>query len=144
MHLIANLAAAAVVAAFGVAARVPMRLTLAWLVAWPITQVALLTRPELAHYGGLSGVLHAGVAVVSTWLLAAGGTRRRRTIGAVVLAGLVAKIAFERPWGPVLSVGGGWDIAVAPIAHLTGAAAGLACAAVALTLGTGPADSHGA
>lgn len=69
MHLGANLGAAAAVAAFGWAAKLPPRAALAWGVAWPLTHVGLLLRPELAHYGGLSGLLHGGVAVVVLWLL---------------------------------------------------------------------------
>lgn len=131
LHLGANLGAAAAVAAFGWAARVPPRATLAWGVAWPLTHMSLLLRPELAHYGGLSGVLHGGVAVVVWWLLAA-GRGSRRTIGAMVGAGLVAKLLLEQPWGPVLRHAADWDIAVAPLAHATGATAGLLCAVLAM------------
>ncbi len=130
-HLGANLGAAAAVAAFGWAARVPPRATLAWGMAWPLTHLGLLLRPELAHYGGLSGVLHGGVAVVVWWLLAS-GRGSRRAIGAMVGAGLVAKLWLEQPWGPVLRQAADWDIAVAPLAHATGATAGLLCAVLTL------------
>lgn len=133
LHLGANLGAAAVVAAFGAAARVPARLALAWCAAWPLTHWGLLLQPALAHYGGLSGVLHAGVAIVVLWLLVA-ERGSRRAIGAAVLVGLVVKIVTEQPWGAPLRVGDGWDIAVAPLAHLTGASAGALCAALALGL----------
>ena len=83
MHLGANLGAAAAVAAFGWAAKLPPRAALAWGVAWPLTHVGLLLRPELAHYGGLSGLLHGGVAVVVLWLLVR-ERGRRRAIGAMV------------------------------------------------------------
>lgn len=131
LHLGANLGAAAAVATFGWAARMPPRATLAWGVAWPLTHMGLLLRPELAHYGGLSGVLHGGVAVVVWWLLAA-GRGSRRAIGAMVGAGLVAKLLLEQPWGSVLRHAADWDIAVAPLAHATGATAGLLCAMLAL------------
>ena len=131
LHLGANLLAAAVVAAYGWAARVPLRAALAYAAAWPLTHLGLLLRPELAHYGGLSGVLHAGVAVVSLWLLV---TARGawRAIGAAVMLGLVVKLASETPWGPALQASADWDIAVVPLAHTTGGLAGLLCAAVAL------------
>ena len=134
MHLGANLGAAAAVAAFGWAAKLPPRAALAWGVAWPLTHVGLLLRPELAHYGGLSGLLHGGVAGVGLWLLVQ-ERGRRRAIGAMVGLGLAAKLWLEQPWGPVLRPAAGWDIALAPLAHATGAAAGLLCGAVALALG---------
>lgn len=143
MHLGANLGAAAAVAAFGWAAKLPPRAALAWGVAWPLTHVGLLLRPELAHYGGLSGLLHGGVAVVVLWLLVQ-ERGRRRAIGAMVGLGLAAKLWLEQPWGPVLRPAAGWDIALAPLAHATGAAAGLLCGAVALALALGVRAGHGA
>jgi rhomboid family GlyGly-CTERM serine protease len=133
LHLGVNLLGVAVVAALGIAARLPAPAALAWLLAWPLTHVGLAVQPTLLHYGGLSGVLHAGVAVAALWLLVC-DSGRRRAIAAAVLAGLVLKILLEAPWGPALRHGGGWDIATAPIAHATGAIAGLLCAGVALML----------
>jgi rhomboid family GlyGly-CTERM serine protease len=133
LHLGANALGAAVVAAFGLAARLPLRATSAWFVAWPLTQWGLLLQPGLLHFGGLSGVLHAGVAVAALWLLVT-GQGRRRGIGAAVAAGLLLKVLLEEPWGPPLRHGGGWDIATAPLAHATGALAGVLCAGLALVL----------
>jgi rhomboid family GlyGly-CTERM serine protease len=130
MHLAANLAGAVLVAAFGLAARVPPHSSAAWCAAWPLTQALLALRPELAHFGGLSGVLHAGVAVAAVHLLLR-DTGARRAIGAAVLAGLAIKVVGEEPWGAVLRHPTGWDIAVAPLAHATGLLAGVFCAAVA-------------
>jgi rhomboid family GlyGly-CTERM serine protease len=129
-HLWANLAGVVLVAAFGVAARVPVRIAWAWFAAWPLTQFGLLVRPELAHYGGLSGVLHAGMAAALTYLIFA-GRPSQRWVARVVLLGLFAKLASESPWGPALTHPADWDIAVAPIVHVTGAFAGIICAAVA-------------
>jgi len=91
LHLFANLAGVALVGALGVVARVPWPVTLAWLVAWPLTQLGLLARPDLLHYGGLSGVLHAGTACVGVHLVL---HRRgpRRAIGALLLAALAIKV----------------------------------------------------
>ena len=132
-HLAANLAGCAVVATFGVAAQVPGRAALAWFLAWPLTHAALALRPDLASYGGLSGVLHAGVSVAA-WHLAWHDRGRRRALGVAVLLGTVAKLLLERPWGPALVRMPEWDFAVAPLAHLTGALAGVLCS-VAVTLG---------
>ena len=133
LHLVANLVGAAVAALFGAVARVPPRLSLAWLAAWPLTQWGLLIKPELTHFGGLSGVLHAGVAVVIAWLLIA-GTRAQRWVGGAVLIGLCAKLAGESPWGAALQHPAGWNIAVAPLSHATGVIAGAVCAVIALLL----------
>ena len=130
-HLLANLAGTALAGALGAAAQAPARLAWAWLGAWPLTQFGLLVRPDLLHYGGLSGVLHAGVAAVVVWLLLT-GTRAQRWVGAALLLGLVAKIAGETPWGDTLRHPAHWDFAVAPLAHATGAFAGALCAVLAL------------
>ena len=130
-HLIGNLAGVALAGVFGVAARVPARLAWAWLAAWPLTQLGLLVKPELAHYGGLSGVVHAGVAAVITFVLIT-GTPAQRWVGSAVLLGFCAKLLSESPWGATLRHPAGWDIAVAPVVHATGALAGALCALVAL------------
>ncbi|MBV8603963.1 MAG: rhombosortase [Pelomonas sp.] len=129
-HLAANLAGCGVVAWLGWAARLPARSALAWAIAWPLTQASLLTRPEIAAFGGLSGVLHAGVAVAAVELLARRGAahRREQAIGALILLGLAVKIAHESPLGPALQDVPGWDMPVVPLAHLGGALAGVACA----------------
>ncbi len=128
-HLGANVAGAALVGAFGVVAFVPLRSVVAWLVAWPLTQIGLVARSDLLHYGGLSGVLHAGVAVVALHLIVA-GRGRRRWIGAATLAVVAVKVIGEAPWGAALRHPAGWDIAVAPFAHATGVVAGLLASAV--------------
>jgi rhomboid family GlyGly-CTERM serine protease len=128
-HLVVNLVGTALVAALGWFARVPRATTIAWLVAWPLTQLGLLARPDLLHYAGLSGVLHAGTACVS-WQLAAHARGQRRAIGVLVVAALVVKVASESPWGPPLRTPAGWDIATAPVAHASGLLAGLAAAIV--------------
>ena len=130
-HLGVNLAGLVVTALFGVVARPPVLFAWAWLAAWPLTQFGLLVKPELLHYGGLSGVLHAGFAVVVVFLLVT-GTRAQRRVAAAVLIGGVAKLLNEAPWGPALRHPPGWDIAIAPLAHTTGALAGALCAVIAL------------
>ena len=128
-HLVANLLAVALTALFGLVAQLPARMAVAWLAAWPLTQLGLLVKPELTHYGGLSGVVHAGVAVVITWLLLA-GTRAQRLVTLAVLTGFCGKLVSEAPWGPALRHPEGWSMATAPIAHTTGALAGAVCAFV--------------
>jgi rhomboid family GlyGly-CTERM serine protease len=127
LHLAANLAGLLLVALLGIAADVTPRGVLAWLLAWPMTQLALVVEPGLARYGGLSGVLHAAVAVVGVQLVAE-GPRLRRGLGALLLAGLAAKVLVEAPWRAPLQHPPGWDIAVAPLAHASGAVAGVLAA----------------
>lgn len=133
LHLGSNIAAAAVVGALGIAARLPPALALAWAVAWPITQAGLLLQPALAHYGGLSGVLHAGVAAGALAVVVR-ESGRRRAIGAAILGGLAIKLLMESAWDLQLRHDAALDIAVAPLAHLSGALAGLLFAALALAL----------
>lgn len=134
-HLIANLAGTAVLAALGRAAGCDRRAATAWALAWPLTHLGLLAQPTLAAYGGLSGVLHAGVAVAA-WQLIRGGRGLRRAIGAAIAAGLAAKVLLESPWlGPLRQVPG-WDILIAPAGHASGALAGWLCA-LACGVGTG-------
>lgn len=133
LHLVANLVGTLLVGAFGVVAQVPPRCAAAWAAAWPLTQLGLLAEPALARFGGLSGVLHAGVAVVALHLVHV-GQGRRRIVGGAVLAGLVLKVLGESPWGAPLRAVAGWDILLAPLAHASGSVAGLVCALVAEAL----------
>jgi rhomboid family GlyGly-CTERM serine protease len=133
LHLAANLAGCAVLAALGTAAGPPPRVALAWALAWAPTHLALLARPALAHYGGLSGVLHAGVASLAVWLLWA-GRGRRRAIGGALGAGLALKVGLERPWAEPLAHPAGWDIAVVPLVHASGAVCGALCSLALLAL----------
>jgi len=129
-HLIANLAGCAVVGLLGVAARLGPRDAVAWLLAWPLTQIGLLVEPSLERFGGASGVLHAGVAVAAIGMMRMRASHgRERVIGMLIGLGLVVKVAAERPLaGPALRHWDGWNIAIAPLSHLTGLVAGVAVA----------------
>lgn len=122
LHLAANLAGCAVLALLGWRAHLGPREALAALIALPLTQLGLLLRPELLHYAGLSGELHALAAIAALTLF----TRRSREhfVGAAIVVGLVIKLVLEHPLGPVLRDTPGFDFAVAPFAHLSGAVAG--------------------
>lgn len=141
LHLAANLAGCAVLALLGWRAALPLRAAGAWLLAWPLTQLGLLLRPELSRYAGLSGVLHAGVAIAAAVLIGRAG--RERWLGLAIAAGLAAKLALESPLGPVLRAVPGFDFAVAPFAHLSGALAGVLAwgLAWALTMAPNPQKS---
>jgi rhomboid family GlyGly-CTERM serine protease len=127
LHWVGNFTGLALTAAFGWVSRVPLRAALAWLLAWPLTHLAFLWLvPGLLHYGGLSGVVHAGVAIVIGHVLIT-GTRSQRLVVAAVLVGLVAKIVSETPWRAPVQHLEGWDIGIAPMAHVTGVMAGTLC-----------------
>ena len=138
LHLLFNLLGCAALVAWGHAADLKLRHTLAWCLAWPLVQMLLYFSPPLPHYGGLSGVLHAGVAI-GCWALVRQTDTPRRWVGAWVLLGLCLKVALEQPalrYGlrggdallPLIGAPG-WSVASS--AHLAGLVAGLACAALA-------------
>lgn len=131
-HLGANLAGTALVAALGARARADRADAWAWFAAWPLTQLGLLLQPGLLHYGGLSGVLHAGVVIAAIGLLQR-ESGVRRTVGALILGGVALKVGLEQPWQGGLRQAPGWQIAIAPAAHFSGALAGLVCGVAAAT-----------
>lgn len=125
-HLGANLAGTALIAALGARAHADRADAWAWFVAWPLTQLGLLLQPALLHYGGLSGVLHAGVVVAAIGLVQR-ESGLRCTVGWLILGGVALKVGLEQPWQSVLRQSPGWQIAIAPAAHFSGAVAGLLC-----------------
>jgi rhomboid family GlyGly-CTERM serine protease len=122
-HLAVNAAGTVLVAALGVAARLPPRAALAWALAWPLTHALLAVEPRIAYYGGLSGLLHAGVAVAGAWLVCS-ERGRPRAIGAALLGGLALKVFYEAPWREALPASPALGIVTAPLAHASGALCG--------------------
>ena len=95
--------------------------------ALTLALLLLLLQPRLPLYAGLSGVLHAGVllAALALW---------RQWLGKALLAGLVAKLLLEQPWGPLLRPNDWWGGATLPLAHLAGALAGTLAGLLAASL----------
>jgi rhomboid family GlyGly-CTERM serine protease len=137
LHLLANLAGLALLALLGREMRLPLQAVLAWLAAWPLAHLALLVRPDLQHYAGLSGLLHAGIAVAALWGVATLEPRTRR-IAELLLAALFIKLLYEQPWDDAPAQAGGWGAPSAPLAHAAGALAGVVCASLALARGKPP------
>jgi membrane associated rhomboid family serine protease len=147
-HLLVNVVGGAVLAFVGWRARLSPAAALAWLLAWPGTQLlmAAIGSQRLAavmpHYFGLSGVLHAGVVVLGlslAWPHAHTRPRRERLIGLAIVAGTLAKVALEAPWTLTPHADQALGIAVAPVAHACGVGAGLlAWAALGLALRRAP------
>lgn len=131
LHLGMNLAGGALLALLGARAGLGARAVAAWALAWPLTHLGLLLQPQLLHYGGLSGLLHAGLAVVLVALWHSGPGRPRQVAVGLGL-GLLVKLCSEAPWGAPVRPVPGWDFALAPLAHSTGAVAGLLAAGLLL------------
>jgi rhomboid family GlyGly-CTERM serine protease len=132
-HLAANLAGVLALGWLGASARLGVAAALAWCLAWPLTHLLLVGVEGLTRYAGLSGVLHAGVAVAAVHLLAA-PARALRGLGAVLAVGLAAKILGEAPWRAPVVTGENWGFAVAVAAHAAGAVAGAATGLATLGL----------
>lgn len=128
-HLVRNLVGLALLAVWAAATR-PSRATVAalWL-AWPLTQLGMLMGPSLSAYVGLSGVLHAGLVVLSVGALAPTVPWPLRVGALALLMGTGIKVHMENPWGTALVASPTSAIMVAPWAHLSGCVAGaLSCA----------------
>lgn len=136
-HLVANLLGCLALAAWGKACDLGVRHCFAWLLAWPLTQACLWLSSDLQHYGGLSGVLHAGVAIGALQLLAR-PDKAERELGLWVFLGLGVKLWSETPfllpvaWGATepVPLPGAPGFSVAYQVHWAGSLAGLACAAL--------------
>ena len=77
-------------------------------------------------------MLHAGVVIAALGLLQR-EVGLRRAVGALILGGVALKLGLEQPWQGGLRQAPGWQIAIAPAAHLSGAVAGLLCGLAAAT-----------
>lgn len=126
-HLGANLIACGVLAAWGSAGQLGAGPCIAWLLAWPLTQAGLWWTHDLQHFGGLSGVLHAGVAVGAAELLTRPNPSERR-LGMGVILGLGVKLVSELPSASPVTLPGAPGYPIAFEAHWVGSLAGLACA----------------
>lgn len=126
-HLIANQMALGLLVALAWLVRPDGWSTLAWALAWPLTQALLPMWPQIGHAVGLSGLLHAAAGVLAVHLMLGrlplfAGRRWGVLLGLVLLA----KLLLERAWDyPVV-----WDAAtersVVQAAALTGTFWGVA------------------
>jgi rhomboid family GlyGly-CTERM serine protease len=130
-HLLLNLAALAAVAALGMLLRVRKAQAVAWLVCWPLTHAALWLQPEISRYAGMSGALHAGVAICAV-AACREPDRLAKAVGGMLLAGLALKVLIEAPWSRPLQESAALGITMVPLAHAAGAALGLLAGVVAL------------
>lgn len=129
-HLMANLCALAAVGWLGQSLGLGMRSVLAATAAWPLGSLLLLAWPGSLMVWGLSGILHAMVAIMGLHGLQAGAARQRMLAG-LLLLGLVLKLLLEQAWAVPVASTGAWPFPVVAAAHLAGFGAGLLCAASA-------------
>jgi rhomboid family GlyGly-CTERM serine protease len=104
---------------------------LEWLTATIVSALAIdaglyFFEPGVEWYVGLSGVLH-GLATYGALSL----IRRRSSVGAGLAIGLLAKLVWERWWGPLPFTAAHTGGPVVAAAHLYGAAGGTVAYAVA-------------
>ena len=107
--------------AFGWVVRPGLRCTLAWLLAWPLTQASLLLWPHIGYAVGLSGLLHAGTMELAVQLvLDRMPVRGGRGWGGLLAMGVLTKIVLESGWSRPVVWDASNDMSVVQAAHLTG------------------------
>lgn len=126
-HLIGNQLALGALTAFGWMTRPGRGAAAAWALSWPLLQLSLLLWPHIGYAVGLSGLLHAGVAIMAVQLvLGQLPMPAARRWGMVLMVGLLVKLLLEQAWLHPVVWDGGNEMSVVLAAHLTGAAWGLA------------------
>lgn len=125
-HLIGNQLALGALTALAWIVRPPWTCALAWLIAWPLTQAALLLWPQVGYAVGLSGLLHAGVMVLAVHLLLRRiAVPKAQRWGLLLALGLLSKLALEQGWSSPVVWDEGNGMSVVRAAHFSGAFWGL-------------------
>lgn len=128
-HLGANLLGLGAVGVLGYAMGAGRLACLALLLAWPLSHLGLLAWAQVGACSGLSGLLHAGTAVLGMVAVRRLFSRAiDRILAVMVPGGLLLKLALEHPWSTPLLQDADWGFTVVQASHLTGAAAGALCA----------------
>lgn len=120
-HLFTNLVVIGALAAVGYTVDMPAPPALAWLASWPLVTLGLTLWPSVSSYVGLSGVTHAGVAVLSVWLMLHG---RLAWWTLLIPVGLAVKLVGEHAWTQPIAFRPYWQFNVVFAAHLSGAVVG--------------------
>ncbi|HSV54660.1 MAG TPA: rhombosortase [Burkholderiaceae bacterium] len=133
-HLVANLLALAALAVLGAALHAQRSAALALFIAWPLGTASLMLWPGVAHYRGLSGLIHA--AVLALWAHTAINSIAK-PVSFVLLAGIGLKLMMEHAWSQPMAFDPDWGFNVVYAAHLGGAAAGAVCGLLCCGLALG-------
>ena len=121
-HLVGNVLAMGGVAAAGWVLRPGALCTLAWLLAWPLTQVSLLLWPQVGYAVGLSGLMHAGVLLLAVQVaLLRLPIRGARFWGWLLVGVVMSKIVIEQGWSHPIVRDAENNLSVVQAAHTTGA-----------------------
>ncbi len=125
-HLLGNLLALGALAAAGGIVRPGLHGAAAWWLAWPLVPLSLLLWPPIGYAAGLSGLLHAGAALLAMHLLLVEHSpiRHARHWGALLALGLLAKTALEHGWADPVARDPVTGMPVVQAAHLCGVAWG--------------------
>lgn len=126
-HLLVNLGALLVLAVLGLFLRAQWSATLAVLLAWPLGTLALAWWPQVGWYAGMSGLLTAMLAVLCVHAVLQPGSRM---VAVVLCIALALKLGAEQAWARPLAFDPLWGFNVVNAAHLSGALAGAAVAAL--------------
>ncbi|MDR2128262.1 MAG: hypothetical protein LBP52_04270 [Burkholderiaceae bacterium] len=120
-HGIGNVLALAALAVLGHTLAATPNDAAALLLAWPLSALALFLWPQVTGFHGLSGVVHAAVAIVA---MRAAADPAMRWLGQFLALGLLFKLALEHGWAAPVGYHSDWGFNVVYAAHLTGALAG--------------------
>lgn len=139
-HLIGNQLVIGVLVAWAWWMRPDRALAVAWGLAWPISTLLLNGWPQVGYCIGLSGVLHAGLAMMGLFMVMEWGQRahhpHQRWWGVLLWVGVGLKLLMEQAWSsPVV-----WDntanVSVVRAVHLTGALSGVLVGWLAMLVNT--------
>lgn len=121
-HLIVNLLALLCLAIIGSHTGCGRDEVIAVLIAWPLSNLALLLWPQVQFYAGFSGLNHAlAVIICAHSAIKFIAKREFSAIAFWLTLLLLLKILWEMPWDDPLRMDASWGFAVVQASHLTGA-----------------------
>jgi len=133
-HLISNQLAVGALTAMAWVLKPGWRASLAWVLVWPVIPLAMPFWPHVGYFAGLSGLIHAAVAVSGVYLVAAQVTvPKARRWGMMLLLGLALKLWLEQAWLHPVVWNEGLGMSVVQCAHLVGVLSGLLVMVVLLS-----------
>ncbi len=125
MHLFVNMLTLLCLTVIGWHAGAGGREALALLIAWPLSNVALLAWPQVQFYAGFSGLNHAIAGILSALFVIFFVVKRRWEPITFFLTGvLLARLLWESGWREPLRPDASWGFNVVQAAHLSGALSG--------------------